>query len=356
MRELTIAGRRIADDTPMYVVAEIGHNHNGSVELAKQLIVAAKIAGADAVKFQYRCVDDIYTEELKQWPMVGENAYASTYGEHRKALELSPHSLFEAFCEAENLEMGYIVTVFGFVAADAIQRKDMVNAFKIASGDLTNTPLLEYVANFGKPMIVSTGGATLADVQRAYDTIMPINQQLAFLQCTTCYPTKYHEMNLRVIETYRKAFPECVIGLSSHTDTGAMALPAYMLGARIVEKHFTLNHDMKGTDHGFALDPQQFAKMTRDLRRLYVALGSGEKIPYPSEREPTKMRAKSLVAARDIEQGTVLTRENIAIKAPGDGIPPYELEAVIGLDAPYLLKKDDKIPGFWAEYKTWGVT
>ncbi|HUT59878.1 MAG TPA: N-acetylneuraminate synthase family protein, partial [Phycisphaerae bacterium] len=338
MRELVIAGRRIADDTPMYVVAEIGHNHNGSVELAKQLIVAAKIAGADAVKFQYRCVDDIYTEELKQRPMVGENAFAPTYGEHRKILEFSRQSLWETCLEAKTCGLACIVTVFGFAAAERVARYNIVDAFKIASGDLTHTPLLEcvakrsmeHVAGLCKPLIVSTGGATLADVVRAYDTIMPINQQLAFLQCTTCYPTKYHEMNLRVIETYREAFPECVIGLSSHTDTGAMALPAYILGARIIEKHFTLNHDMKGTDHGFALDPQQFAKMTRDLRRLSVALGDSVKRPYPSEREPTKLRAKSLVAARDIAAGTKLTREDIAIKAPGGRIPPYELGAVIG--------------------------
>jgi len=349
-----IAGRRITDETPMFCIAEIGHNHNGNLTYGQLLVEAAALAGADAVKLQKRCVDDIYTEELKRRAMTGENAFASTYGDHRKALELDWDDLDWLEGCAEAMGMAFIVTAFGFEAANGIA--EMVDAFKIASGDLTNTPLLEYVAKFGKPMIVSTGGATLADVQRAYDTIMPVNQQLALLQCTTCYPTKYHEMNLRVIETYREAFPECVIGLSSHTDTGAMALPAYMLGARIIEKHFTLNHDMKGTDHGFALDPQQFAEMTRDLRRLHVALGDGDKIPYPSEREPTKLRAKSLVAARDIAAGTRLTREDVAIRAPGDGIPPYELGWIIGTRTPYALKTDDEIPRCLVQYAKWGVS
>ena len=175
-------------------------------------------------------------------------------------------------------------------------------------------------------MVISTGGAVIEDVQRAYDTIMPINPQLAILQCTAGYPAAFEELDLRVIDTYRDRFPGAVIGFSSHDNGIAMPVAAYMLGARIVEKHFTLNRAMKGTDHAFSLEPVGLRKMVRDLDRTHKALGNGVKKIYESEKAPIIKMGKSLVVARDLPAGHVIGANDIVMKSPGGGIPPYELE------------------------------
>jgi N-acetylneuraminate synthase/sialic acid synthase len=216
-------------------------------------------------------------------------------------------------------------------------------AFKIASGDLNNTPLLKYVAALGKPIFLSTGGGSMEDVQRAYDTIMPINSRLCILQCTASYPVEPEDMNLRVIPVLRERFPETVIGLSDHQNGIAMAMIAYALGARVIEKHFTLNRAWKGTDHPFSLEPTGMRKLVRDLRRARVAMGDGVKKPLPSETKPLYKMAKKLVAARDVPIGHLLTRDDIAIKSPNDGLPPYELERVIGRVTRRALQADENI-------------
>jgi N-acetylneuraminate synthase/sialic acid synthase len=192
-------------------------------------------------------------------------------------------------------------------------------------------------------MIMSTGGGTMEDVNRAYDAIMPINQQLAVLQCTAGYPAEFDELNLRVITSFRERFPDNVVGLSSHDNGIAMAVAAYMLGARIVEKHFTLNHTWKGTDHAFSLEPIGFKKMVRDLQRTRVAIGDGVKRPYETEVNPIIKMGKKIVAARDLPAGYTLRREDLALKSPGDGLHPYELEKVIGRVTLQPLSEDDDI-------------
>jgi N-acetylneuraminate synthase/sialic acid synthase len=203
--------------------------------------------------------------------------------------------------------------------------------------------LLTYIAKFQKPMIVSTGGGTMEDVHRAYDAIMPINQQLCLLQCTAGYPAAFDELNLRVITSFRERFPDITIGLSSHDNGIAMAVVGYMLGARVIEKHFTLNHTWKGTDHAFSLEPIGMKKMVRDLRRTRVAMGDGVKKIYETEVTPIIKMGKKLVAARDLPAGHALKREDIALKSPGDGLPPYELDKVIGRVTRGALNKDDDI-------------
>jgi N-acetylneuraminate synthase/sialic acid synthase len=215
-------------------------------------------------------------------------------------------------------------------------------AYKVASGDIRNLPLLQHVARIGKPMIVSTGGATLDDVTRAYETVMPINRQLALLQCTAGYPAAFEELDLRVIATYREHFA-AVIGLSSHDNGIAMAPAAYVLGARIIEKHFTLNRAAKGTDHPFSLEPVGLRKLVRDLQRVHVALGNGVKKVYASEEGPILKMSKKLVAARDLPTGHVLQPEDIALKSPGDGLPPHMLDAIVGRTLLRALKVDETI-------------
>ena len=330
MRELVVDGRVIARDGPAYVIAEIGHNHQGDVEKAKALVRAARECGADAVKLQKRDNAQLYTRALYEAPYDNEHSFGRTYGEHREALELSAAEWLELreFSREEGITL--FGTVFDEPSADFLHELDLP-AFKIASGDLTNTPLLRHVAGLGRPIFLSTGGGTMDDVERAVDTILPLNAQLCVMQCTASYPCEVEELNLGVVESYRERFPDLVIGLSDHQSGIAMSLVGYMLGARVIEKHFTLNHAWKGSDHAFSLMPEGMRRLVRDLHRVPDAVGDGVKRPLASEARPLEKMGKKLVATRDLPVGHVLTAEDLAARSPADaGLPPYELDDLLG--------------------------
>jgi len=330
MRRLTIDGVDMGDDEPCYVIAEVGQNHQGEVEQAKRLIDAAKECGVNAVKLQKRSNRLLYTREFYKQPYDNELSFGHTYGEHREALELGADDYRELLRHAREVGVTLFATAFDFESADLLVELG-VPAFKFASGDLTNTPLQRHVAGFGKPMFLSTGGGTLADVERAVDTILPLNDQLCVLQCTAAYPAAVEDLNLNVITTLREHFPQLVIGLSDHQNGIAMAVVAYMLGARVIEKHFTLDHALKGRDHAFSLMPEGMRRLVRDLHRVPAALGNAEKRPLPIEADPLEKMGKKLVAARELELGHVLTAGDLAIKSPADGgLPPYELDRLVG--------------------------
>jgi sialic acid synthase len=343
MRELVIDGTRITDDGDCYVIAEIGHNHQGSVEQAQQLFMAASQCGVDAVKIQKRDNRSLYTRAAYDAPYDHENSFGATYGEHREALEFDIEAYKELQACARELGLAFFATAFDAPSADVLSELDMP-AYKIASGDLRNTPLLKHVASFGKPIIVSTGGASMEDVDRAVDAVLPINPQLCLLQCTALYPAAVEDLNLGVITTLRERYPELVIGLSDHQDGIAMSLVAYMLGARVMEKHFTLSHAMKGTDHAFSLMPEGMRKLVRDLRRVPAALGDGEKRPLASEEPALKKMGKMLVAARDLEPGHVLADGDLVARSPSDGgLAPYELDGLLGRTLGRALREDDPV-------------
>jgi len=339
---MTIGDFRIDEDSECFVIAEIGHNHQGSLEKCKELFRAAKDCGADSVKLQKRDNRTLFTREMYDSPYDNRNSYADTYGAHREALEFGRDEYVELQRYARELDILFFSTAFDMPSADFLAELDMP-AYKIASGDLTNIPLIRYVAEIGKPMFISTGGGTMDDVWRARDAVMPLNDNVCIMQCTSGYPVEYDELNLRVIETYRDAFPDCVIGLSAHDNGISMPVVGYMLGARAVEKHFTLNRAAKGTDHAFSLEPPGLRRMVRDLKRARVALGDGVKRQYESEKKPLYKMAKKLVAARDVPAGTTLKAEDIAIRAPNDGLPPYEFDNVIGRTTNRAFAADDNI-------------
>jgi sialic acid synthase len=339
--QLVIDGFDIRDGGDCYVIAEVGHNHQGSLEQAKAMVTMAKDCGANAVKVQKRSNRTLYTREFFEQPYDNEFSFGKTYGEHREALELDRDAYVELQRYARELGITFFATPFDVESADFLAELDMP-AYKIASADLLNTPLLRHVAGFGKPMILSTGGATMEDVDRAVEAVRPVNEQLCILQCTAAYPCETQDLNLEVITTLRERYPDYVVGLSDHQNGISMALVAYMLGARVIEKHFTLNHAWKGTDHAFSLMPEGLRKLVRDLRRIPVALGDGVKRPLPIEAKPLEKMGKKLVAARDLELGHVLGEQDIALKSPADGgLPPYELERLVGRRLRRPVASDD---------------
>jgi sialic acid synthase len=329
MRKLSIDGTNIDDDTPCYVIAEIGANHMGQLDICKQIIKGAHDAGANAVKLQKRDNISLYTKEMFDSPYDNRNSYGNTYGEHREFLEFGRDEFLEIKKYCAEIGITFFATAFDVPSVDFLEELDLP-AYKVASGDLTNIPLLRYVAAIGKPVVFSSGGGSMEDVQRAYDVVAPLNDQICIMQCTSGYPADFDQLNLNVIKTYCETFPDAVIGYSGHENGIAIPLIAYMLGARVVEKHFTLNRTWKGTDQAFSLTPEGLRKMVRDLKRAHLAVGSSEKRALEVEEGPMRKMKKKLVAARDLPSGHVLREADIAMKSPGDGLPPYELEKLLG--------------------------
>ncbi len=341
-RSLKINESMIDDSSACYVIAEVGHNHQGDLEQAIELLKAAKLAGADAVKLQKRDNRSLFTAEQFAKPYDNPNSFGLTYGEHREFLEFGKNE-YEALIEyAREIGIDFFATAFDIPSANFLAELHMP-AYKIASGDIRNTPLLAHVARIGRPMIISTGAATMEDVRRALDTVLEINPNVALLQCTAGYPARFEELDLNVIRTYRDRFPNTVVGLSAHDNGIAMAVAAYVVGARIVEKHFTLNRANKGTDHAFSLEPLGMQKMVRDLRRTRVALGDGEKKIHPSEAPAVTKMGKQIVAAGPLEEGLLLDPSHIAIRSPGGGEHPYEYSNIVGKRLVRSLNRDEPI-------------
>ncbi len=342
MRELEIVGRRVADDTAAYVVAEIGHNHEGSLEKAEQLLREAAAAGADAAKLQKRDNRTLFTKDMYGEAYLGRNSYGPTYGAHREALEFGHAEYVSLAAVASELGIAFFSTAFDLPSVDFLVDLE-VPVIKIASADVTNTPLLSYAAQAGRPLIVSTGGASMDDVRRACDTILPVNPSLALLQCTAIYPAAPADLNLSVISTYRTEYPDVVVGFSGHDLGPELSLIAYTLGARVIEKHFTLDHSRPGSDHHFSLDPAQLTEMTAGLGRTREAIGSPIKRCSVTETQAIRKMGKKLVAARDLPAGHVLSDEDIACKSPGDGMKPYRLLEVLGRRTMISLEQDADI-------------
>ncbi len=285
MRDLLLDGRLITDDAPCYVVVEIGNTHQGSVDRATELIHVAALCGADAVKLQKKDLRGLYTSAVAARPYTG---FGPTYGAHKAALELSLSDLARLQQVARQAGILLFATPFDEASADDLAALGMA-VFKLHSGALTDAPLLEHVARFGRPVILSTGGGTEADIDRAV-AIVQEHAPLALLHCTAEYPVASpSHLNLRYIARLRERYPDLVIGWSAHdtspnTSGIAHALVAYGYGARILEKHFTLDHELPGTDHAFSLEPSGLRKLVQDLRQAHAVSGDGVKVFYPEER------------------------------------------------------------------------
>lgn len=335
-------GKAYTDETGPYLIAEVGHNHQGNLETAIELIHAAKTSGASAVKFQKRDNKNLFTRKGYDAPYENKNSYGDTYGKHREALEFGKSEYEICIREAKNIGIDFFATAFDFASADFLMELE-VPVFKIASGDLKTIQLIRYVAQLGKPLIISTGGGEMVDINRAVIVASEVNPNIAVLQCTAGYPPEYSELNLRVIESLRTEFPQVTVGYSGHDSGIAMALVSYVLGARVIEKHFTLNRAMKGTDHAFSLEPLGMSKLSRDLERTRLALGDGVKKPYQSELAPLRKMGKSLYFARSLGVGHSLTVDDFTLKSPAEGLAPYEIEQMVGKTLKFDVVQDQLV-------------
>ncbi len=338
--EIAIGARRVGPDQPCFLIAEAGVNHNGDLELARRLVDAAADAGANAVKFQTFSADRLATAAAPQADYQRRNTgiEESQYS-MLKRLELSEEAHRELLRHCQRRGILFLSSPFDEESADFLETLGLP-AFKIPSGEITNTPFLAHIARKGKPIILSTGMSTLDEVRVAVETIRRAGDPpLALLHCVSNYPAAPEDINLRAMATLHEAF--CVpVGYSDHTDGVEIALAAVALGACIIEKHFTLDRNLPGPDHKASLEPAELTSLAAAIRRVEAALGDGVKRPAKCEADAARVARKSLVAARDLSAGSVLRREDLAIRRPGTGLPPSALARVVG-----MLAKEDIAAG-----------
>jgi len=316
MRLIEIGDRRIGDREPAYVIAEAGLNHDGDVVLAKRLIEAAAHAGADAIKFQV-----FHTEELCS----KKSEFFSLF----ESLELSADDWGELAAVAADCKIPFFASVFGNDSADVLE-KIHVPAFKIASGDLTYWPLLQYVAKKRKPIMLSTGMATIGEIDDALSQIYKTgNREVVLLHCVSAYPPSFSDLNLRAIQALKTTF-RVPVGFSDHTLRSIASVAAVATGANLIEKHFTLDPNRPGPDHKLSLSPNDFAAMIQDIRLVERSLGEGYKTATSAEEDVKKLARRSVTAKVEIPKGSVISADCIQILRPADGIEPRFADLVIG--------------------------
>lgn len=365
---IRLGTRSIGPGKPAFIIAEAGVNHNGELGMAKRLVDEAVAAGADAVKFQTFIAEDIVTKDVQKVAYQKELTDANeTQRQMLKRLELSrnAHVQLKKHCD----EKGILFCSTPHSSTKDVDLLEQVGVpfYKIGSGDLTNLPFLEYVAKTGKPMIISTGMADLNEVQEAVQAIRKAgNDKIVVLQCTTNYPARPEQVNLKAMLTIQKSC-NTLAGYSDHTTGIEASILAVALGAAVIEKHFTLGKNLPGPDHKASLEPEDLRKLVRAIRmaengkyapdevllatsklvgyplttNARVLFGSGVKEPFISELEIAKAVRKSIVAAADIPVGTVIQKQHLAIKRPGTGLVPKEYWRLLGMVTTKSMKQDE---------------
>ena len=325
------------------IIAEVGCNHNGDMDVAKQLINIASDCGADAVKFQSFVPENMITTHS---PKADYQIRATGTGESqydrlcRMKVSEEDHEMLVEYCRNKNIT--FFSAPFDETSADLL-RKLEVPFFKIPSGEITNLPLIKYVASFGSPMILSTGMTNLGEIEDALNVVGDDKKgNIILMHCLSDYPAKWEEANLRAIQTIRNAF-HLPVGFSDHTEGIELSLVAVGLGAVIIEKHITLDKNMEGGDHKASLEPHEFKDLVSKIRRLEMAMGDGVKRCMPSEENVQAVARKSIVAKKDIKKGQVINRDYLSVKRPGTGIFPKHLEVIIGSRAKEDILSDQLI-------------
>ena len=349
MKAIKIEDRWVGDNYPTYFVADISANHDGDLERAKMLIHLVAEAGADAAKFQNFRAPKIVSDygfksrgSQQSHQASWKKSVFKVYADASIPFDWTP--ILKQTCDEAGIH--YFSSPYDFEAVDMLD--PVVPAHKIGSGDITWLEILRYIAGKGKPVILATGASNLGDVQRAVETILPINQALLLMQCNTNYTASednFKHIHLNVLKTYRALYPDIILGLSDHTSKHATVLGAVALGARAVEKHFTDDTSRIGPDHPFSMTPETWREMVDRTRELESALGSSNKQVAENELETVVVQRRCLRAAIEIPAGETLTRDLIEVLRPAEigAIKPYEIEAVIGTKALVGLKAGEAL-------------
>ena len=326
----------------VYIIAEAGVNHNGDINLAYQLVDAAKAAGVDCIKFQTFKSENLVSHTAQKAEYQKAATGDSSQQDMLKQLELSFGEFvsLKEYCDRKGIF--FLSTPFDFESIEFLNSIEMP-FWKIPSGEVTNYPYLVALAKTGKPVVMSTG---MCEMQEIEDAIAVLRENgasdIKLLHCNTEYPTPYEDVNLKAMKTLRDAFG-VEVGYSDHTKGIEVPIAAVAMGAAVIEKHFTLDRNMEGPDHKASLEPQELKQMVDSIRHIEAALGSGDKKPSPSEKKNMAVARKSIVAAKRIKAGDILTEENITVKRPGNGICPMRWKEVLGTRAVRDFEEDELI-------------
>ena len=327
------------------IIAEAGVNHNGSLETAKKLIDSAADAGVDIIKFQTFKSKNLVSKSARMAEYQQKNTgHDESQYAMLKKLELSVEDHLELIRHCNERGIRFFSTAFDMESIDFLHSLDM-GLWKIPSGEITNYPYLKKIASYQEPVILSTGMCNLEDIKASLDVLLKEGckkQNITILHCNTEYPTPYNDVNLRAMLEIKEIFGT-KIGYSDHTNGIEVPIAAVAMGACVIEKHFTLDCDMEGPDHKASLEPNELKKMVESIRNIESALGTGHKAVSPSEKKNIEIARKSIVAAKDIAKGEILSENNLAVKRPGNGISPMRWNEVIGTVAIRDFSEDEVI-------------
>ena len=326
--EVILDGIPVGPDYPPYIVAEIGSNHLGDMDECKRLMSMARDAGAQACKIQKRDNETLYTQEFYNSIYNSENSYAETYGKHRDYLEFTFGQYLELQEFAAGLGITFIATAFDLPSVDFLEAID-VPFYKIASGSISNPLLLRRVANIGKPILASLGGATNAEVELAVEVLASRGAPLVLLHCVAAYPARSPWFGLGRIDWLQERYPEHIVGFSDHDDGVALGGVAYAHGARVFEKHITRDHTNKGTDHPFSLE---FGGLVGYIKNIDEAAIADTILDHPVEPEiaPLQKMRGSCYLVRDMKAGEEVQAEDVVIKSPEDGLGGWGHDNIVG--------------------------
>jgi len=329
-----------------FIIAEAGVNHNGSIQIAKELIKKAAWAGADAVKFQtFKAKDLVSKKTPKAEYQLKTTSSSESQFEMIKRLELDKtmHKTLIEHCKKNSIL--FLSSPFGLKEIDLLNQLKL-NIFKIPSGEITNLPYLKKIGGLKKEILLSTGMATIEEIKAALNiltTAGALKKNITILHCNTEYPTPISDVNLNAMKQMRSSFPNIKVGYSDHTIGIEIAIAATALGATVIEKHFTLDKTMEGPDHKASIEPQELQQMIQGIRNIEIALGNGIKQPSPSEKPNIAIVRKSIVASKDIAKGEIFSKTNITVKRPGTGISPMLWDDILGQRASRTFQADELI-------------
>ena len=339
-REIKFGNRMMGDGHPAYLIAEVGINHNGDLDIAKKMIEGALYAGCDAVKFQKRDLNSIYRKEVLENPNLESQGTEILIG-ILKEVELEEKDYREIIEYCKEKEITFLCTPWDKVSVDFLEKFN-VTAYKIASADMTNFPLIKYVAETKKPMMISTGMSTLEEIEKTVDFVKNLKAQFALLHCSSTYPSHLDMLNLSMIPHLREKF-NIPVGYSGHEMSILPSLIAASMGAVVIERHITLDKKMEGLDHSASLEPEELKQLVQNIREAEIAVGKPVKKITRGEILQREVLGKSIVCSKTIELGEEISENNIEVKGPAKGLSPQHYYEILNKKSNRKIEKGDYI-------------